>query len=205
MSIKDRKERERDERRDLILSAASEIITTEGIDNFSVRKLATKIDYSPSIIYHYFEDKDDIINQLMRRNYQKIISGLSVLEMSAEKPEQQIKDAIRNFINLALNMSDQYLSIMLNTSPQILEHTSVLFKGASQHRKAVSMLCRSLQEIYTTVDDDFIELTAQVIWTASFGLIVRLMVEKNIDDEQRTRLIEHHLNIIIDGALKKEM
>ncbi len=58
MSIKERKERERDERRELILNAANEIIKTEGIDNLSIRKIANKIEYSPTIIYYYFNSKE---------------------------------------------------------------------------------------------------------------------------------------------------
>jgi AcrR family transcriptional regulator len=72
MTLKERKERDRDERRELILNAANEIIKEEGIDHLSVRKIANKIEYSPSIIYHYFKDKDDIISHLMKKSYKKI-------------------------------------------------------------------------------------------------------------------------------------
>ena len=46
-----------------------------------------------------------------------------------------------------------------------------------------------------------IELTAQVIWASIFGLIIRLIIEKDLPDEQRQNLIEHHINIVIDGMI----
>ena len=64
MGTNERKEKEREIRRELILNTAQEIISSEGIDNVSIRKIANKIEYSPAIIYYYFKDKDEIINCL---------------------------------------------------------------------------------------------------------------------------------------------
>lgn len=201
MGIKDRKERERDERRDLILSAAQEIIAAEGLDNLSVRKIANKIEYSPAIIYHYFQDKDDIVNQLMQKSYQKIVGALASAITPTNDPEQHLRDIARNYIELALQMSDEYKTIMLSSSPHILEHTSVLFKGASEKRRAVAMLCETLKAVHSDKDDQWIELTAQIMWTAIFGLIVRLLIEIDIDAEQRQNLIEHHIQCVIDRMI----
>lgn len=203
MSIKERKEREREERRELVLNVANEIIKEEGIDNLSIRKIANRIEYSPAIIYHYFRDKDEIINHLMRKGYQKIISVLSSVQASENEPEQRLKEVARKYIDMALQMPDEYKSIMLNTSPGILEHTTVLFQGAASKRQAVGILYQNLRDIYLNqgIDDSLIELSAQVIWTAAFGLIIRLIIEKDISEEQRKKLIEHHIKIIIDGAV----
>lgn len=201
MGIRERKERERDQRCELILNAAREIITKEGLENLSIRKIAGRIEYSPSIIYHYFQDKDDIINHLMKKSYQKILDALVSAQSSEDEPGQKIREMIRNYINLALQMSDEYMGIMLGSSPGILEHTSVLFKGASNNRQAIGMLCRCLKEIYKNIDDNLIELTAQVLWTATFGLIIRLLIEKDISEEQRMKLIDHHITIIVEGII----
>ncbi|HQW03934.1 MAG TPA: helix-turn-helix domain-containing protein, partial [Saprospiraceae bacterium] len=61
MGINERKERERDAVKDLILSAAREIFLAEGYENTSIRKIATKIEYSPGIIYNHFKDKNDLL------------------------------------------------------------------------------------------------------------------------------------------------
>lgn len=60
-----------------MISAAREIIAKEGFDNLSIRKIAKKIEYSPSIIYHYFKDKDDILNSVMKSGYMKIVNAVS--------------------------------------------------------------------------------------------------------------------------------
>lgn len=201
MSIKERKEREREEMRELILNTATEIIAEEGIESLSIRKIASGIEYSPAIIYHYFKDKEDIIDQVMQRGYKKIIQGLASVPQSAECPEQRLKALMRAYINTALEMPEEYKNAQLSSSPGALAYTSSLFKGASGKKPALAILCRCLKDILKEMQDDEIELTAQIITTATFGLIVRLITERDIDDNQKNRLIEHHIRCIIDSMI----
>lgn len=201
MTIKDRKERERIKMQELILNAAADIFKTEGLDSLSIRKIAGKIEYSPAIIYHYFQDKDDIVNSLMRRGYGKIVEGLSSMPKSDVKPEKKLKDMTRKVIDMALQMPEEYSAVHLSTSPSILAHSSSLFKGAAQKKQALGILFDCLKEIHGEMDDDTAELTAQIIWTSTFGLIIKLITEKDIPEEQRNILINHHIRCIIDSMI----
>ena len=51
LGIVERKEREKSETREKILDAARELFVTEGYDGVSMRKVAQKIEYSPTAIY----------------------------------------------------------------------------------------------------------------------------------------------------------
>ncbi len=203
MGIKERKERDREKRCELILAAANEIITKEGIDSLSIRKIANKIEYSPAIIYHYFRDKDDILEHLLTKGYQKIVRSLMSLENEAATPEARLRVFARNYINMALQNPEEYKNYLLNDSPRVLNHTSVLFKGASRQRQAIAMLCQAVKEFWPKEcpDDDQIELTAQVLWASIFGLIIRMIIEKDLPEEQRQKLIDHHIDMMINGMI----
>ena len=56
MGIKERRAREKEQLRRQILSAARELFVNEGYENVSMRKIANKIEYSPTTIYLYFKD-----------------------------------------------------------------------------------------------------------------------------------------------------
>jgi len=204
LGIKERKAREVDHRRELILTAAEEIISSEGIDKLSVRKIAAKIEYSPSLIYHYFKDKDEILKHLMEKSYKKIVALLISVQSSTEDPTDKIRKMTESYIHLALQMPEQYKTIMLNSSPDILAHTSVLFDGASTKRQAVAILCKCLKQIdkYKNADDKQIELTAQIIWATTFGLIIRMIIENEIDEKQKNLLIQHHIQHIENGIIQ---
>ena len=202
MSISKRREREIEEMHNTILTAADNIIKSEGIDKLSIRKIAKEIDYSPAIIYHYFRDKQDILNYIMEKDYKQIINVLSSVYLPEEDPMERLKKSLRKYIELALQMGEQYKNILISSSPSILEYTSVLFKGASNKRQGIGMLYKCLQDILNDIyenDDTKLELTAQIIWTATFGLMIRLIIEKDISKEQQELLIDHHIKIITDS------
>ncbi len=204
MGPKERKERERKERQELILSAAAEIMKEEGIDNISVRKIASRIEYSPAIIYHYFKDKDEIISHLMKKGYQKILDGLSSALDPKDKPEEKLKKLTQRYIEVSLQMSDEYRTVQLNSSPEVIEHTASLFKGASVKKPALKVLAQCLRELYkdNDIDDSSIELTAQIIAASTFGLIIRLIMEKDlVTEEQKSNLIEHFIKVTVNGVV----
>ena len=196
-----RKEREREEMRNLILDAAGQIIAEEGIEKLSIRKIAHKIEYSAGIIYHYFHGKDDIVEHLLQKGYLEMVSGIRSVqsEVQSGSPSVILKKSLEQFITMALSEGSQYRNIMLNDSQAILDHTSVLYKGASQERKAIGMLCQCLSQFQHMKGKDelYIERTAQVIWSSAFGLIMRLMVEKDLPNEQRDALISRYLDAML--------
>ncbi|WP_055669092.1 TetR/AcrR family transcriptional regulator [Desnuesiella massiliensis] len=199
MTIEKRREREIEEMRELILLTASDIIAAEGFDKLSIRKIAKKIEYSPSIIYHYFNDKEEILNNVMQRGYKKIVMAVSSVKMENNPPEERLIQMTKNYIKAALNMPDEFMAAQLNQSKAALKHTSSLFKGASKEKPALSALYQCLQEIYKDkdIDENTIELTAQMIVVSTLGLIFKLIVEKDIGDEQREKLISFYSNEIV--------
>jgi len=199
---KERQVLKQEEIKNLILKTAQEIVAKDGINGLSIRKITNTIDYSPAIIYHYFKDKDEIISKLMEENYKKIINALSSVYFTKAEPEQKLKDSTRAYIEIALQMPQEYMNIMLSASDNILEHTSVLFNGASVKRQAIGVLCKIIKEYYkhVVISDAEIELTAQLIWTSTFGLIIRLIIEK-ISKEQSNKLINHHIKVILNSLL----
>ena len=128
MAISERREREIEEMRELILSAAAMIAGSEGYDKLSIRKIAGKIEYSPSIIYRYFADKNEIIGHLMQRGY-KIISAIASANMASDSPEEQVKEMARNYIDAALKMPEEYMAAQLSKFPKTIKQTSFLFEG----------------------------------------------------------------------------
>lgn len=57
MGILERKEKQREEIRKMILEASMQLFVKEGFENVSIRKIADLIEYSPTTLYIYFKDK----------------------------------------------------------------------------------------------------------------------------------------------------
>lgn len=203
MSIQDRKKREKIEMRNLIIGAVNHIIDEEGIDNLSIRKIANIIEYSPAIIYHYFKDKNEIVNCIMKTGYEKILSVLATAQDSDINPEEKLEKTLREYIKAALEMQEEYKTIMLSSSKEVLDHTAVLLKGTVNKRQALNILYQCIKNILNNQDikDTEVELTAQIVWTSTFGLIMRVIIEKETPENQQELLIEHHIKFMLNGIL----
>jgi AcrR family transcriptional regulator len=94
-----RREKEIEAMRELIIATAKEIIAKEGLDNLSIRKIARKIEYSPSVIYNYFKDKEELVNTIMRSGYMKIINAVSASDLENLSPREKLAE-MRKFGNV---------------------------------------------------------------------------------------------------------
>jgi AcrR family transcriptional regulator len=72
MGIQERKEKQKLEIRKLILDASIKLFSDEGFGNVTIRKIADLIEYSPTTVYLYFKDKDEIYAALHDIGFQKM-------------------------------------------------------------------------------------------------------------------------------------
>lgn len=192
-----RREKEIEAMKDLILATAEKIVAREGFESISIRKIAKEIEYSPSIIYHYFKDKEELLNAVMRRGYMKIVSAVSIPDAKSLLPQEKLRIITKNYIEAALKMPDEFLAAQLNQSPQALKHTSYLYKGSSKEKPALRELYNCIKEMHQDLDEEKVELKAQITAASTMGLILKLIVEKNIDQEQRERIINGFIEEVV--------
>jgi hypothetical protein len=89
----------------------------------------------------------------------------------------------------------------MNENEDILKKTSVLQKGSSIKQPALFFLRKYIEKGVKKKEFcvENIELTTQSLWVSVYGLIMRLIVEKNVDINNRDKLIDYHLNLIINS------
>jgi AcrR family transcriptional regulator len=100
MGIKERRDVEKEEMKKKIMDAAIEVIEQEGYEKLSIRKIAAKIEYSPTTIYLYYKDKAEIITDMSDQLYNKVMGDVvAVLNKEAAAPvDKQVHDILCVFI-----------------------------------------------------------------------------------------------------------
>ena len=88
MKIKDEKQIEAKKKQ--ILDIAETIITEEGIENLSVRKIAARLNQTPGILYHYFKDKEAVLAAIVERGYQEILAVIRETAKDTDPPEKRL-------------------------------------------------------------------------------------------------------------------
>jgi AcrR family transcriptional regulator len=73
MGIAERKQKQKEELRTKILDVAMAIMIAEGFEEVSIRNIAKRIEYSPTTLYLYFTDKNEILLGLCDRGFDKLV------------------------------------------------------------------------------------------------------------------------------------
>jgi AcrR family transcriptional regulator len=172
MGINERKEREREEVKDLILNAAREIFLAEGYENTSIRKIATKIEYSPGIIYHHFKDKNDLLLALHDKAFECKIEALFLSVQNMPDPLERLKATGIGYIRYGIdNPQDYELMFILSCTMDALAVKEEFWQDGAM---AINMLKENIRECMQAgyfrkdINPDEISL---ILWSQVHGLV----------------------------------
>jgi AcrR family transcriptional regulator len=127
MGSKERKARDKEALRNLIMDNAIDLMQQFGIQNFTLRKLAEAIEYSPAALYEYFESKDALIDALSRKVCDELILGLKHIS-TEQTPEHYF-----------LSLMRFHLDFLLQKKVRV-ELMNIIFFGSDSSRIPQSLL-----------------------------------------------------------------
>ncbi len=116
MGITERKGREREQMKSLILETAMRLYVEEGPESVSIRRIAERIEYSPATIYLYFRDKDEIMFALCNMAFGKFNEGLSEMAAVAD-PLERLRVGGQAYVRFALENPEYYDLMFILRSP----------------------------------------------------------------------------------------
>lgn len=205
MGIKERRKIEKERIKKEIHKAASEIIIEEGYSKLSIRKIATKIDYSPSLIYNYYENKADIVLSIWQDKSEKIIHTMTNLKLNDPDEKNNIKNLFKTYIKLILESPYEYRAIMLNNIDIIKK---VNFDFTEEEKKSLKIKETKKQYdkylekgLLRNVDT---EKYAFLSWISINGFVSNMVLSNNQDKEFVDRLIDEYIDFMIYGLFKND-
>jgi len=103
MGIRERKQRQREELRRRVLDVAEQLFAADGYANVSMRKIAERIEYSPTTIYRLFRNKDAIMEELIAEGYAGVHERYqTIMERRGDDPLQTLAEVIRSYVDYGL-------------------------------------------------------------------------------------------------------
>jgi AcrR family transcriptional regulator len=171
MTISNRKERQKEELRTKILQAARELFMVKGFDDTSIRNIAEKIEYSPTTIYLYFKDKDEIFYALHAEGFALLNQSFRPLAMVSD-PFERLKAISRAYIAFAMENGEFYDLMFIISSPmKSLDKEKDKSKWEEGDR-AFSFLIQTIEECiqkgyFTGMDPEIVAFTC---WSMVHGI-----------------------------------
>ena len=198
MGVKERRAREKELLRRQILSAARELFVNEGYENVSMRKIADRIEYSPTTIYLYFEDKADLLDSVCQETLLSLLNTLEDLKKDKSDPVETLKKSGRTYVEFGLKYPQDY-KLTFVIRPQFqkglgLQEGSIGEKVFDYLRAVVSECIQ--QKMFRQVD---VETTGQVMWSAVHGITLLLIDFPDFPWTERDILIDTVIDTTIKG------
>lgn len=183
MSSAERREREREGLRRLILDTTLEMLAGENPDRVSMRRIAEKIDYSPTALYLHFKDKGALLDALASDGYTLLADALE--SVRADTPPARLHGMGDAYIAFALAHPGLY-RLMFQTA----DGPPKLYDGHHAHRaasaRAFGLLVGAIRRVATggeTAQDagaepDAATFAAGVFWAHVHGAVSLILTDR---------------------------
>lgn len=182
MSSSDRRERAKQEVRQRILDAGRDLLLAEGIEGFSMRKLAKRIDYTATAIYFHFPDKESLLTELCAHDFTSLVQALRKIEPD-DDPVHKLRQLGRALIEFALKNQVQYQFMFMNPAVKNLPKSPAIERG-NPTQDGYAFLRALVQEAFNAkrFRKEFrdVDQLAQLIWSGVHG-ILSLYIAKGED------------------------
>jgi AcrR family transcriptional regulator len=200
MGIAERRARQKTSLREEILAAARQMFAEEGYEAVSMRRLAERIEYSPTAIYLHFEDKDALFRAICEETFEQLVKRLEkVRAKHAGEPLVALRAGLKEYIDFGLKHPEHYAVTFL----QRQRATPADFQGSAGER-AFGCLRRAVAECDEAglLRPVHREVAAQVLWMSIHGLVALFVVQKPFPFAPRAVLIDAQVETLVAGLLK---
>jgi AcrR family transcriptional regulator len=203
LGIKERREREKAEIREKILDAARELFVSEGYEAVSMRKIADRIEYSPTAIYLHFKDKEAVMRELCDVDFLALAHELTEIAGIAD-PLERLHATGTAYARFALEHPNHYRLMFMTPHPPLGEEERLIRKG-NPEEDAYAFLKGIIAEGVAAgrfrpgLDDP--ELLAQVMWAGVHG-VVSLQIAKCNDDWVDWRPEDERIGLMVETLIR---
>lgn len=192
MGTTERRQREREALKDLILDGARQVFMRDGHDGLSIRKVAKEIEYSPGTIYLYYKDKDELMLALHQDAFARK-SGLFAPLMEIRDPLSRLEAMGRAYIHHALNSEADFHLMFVDKCPmnRLREEGKEWRTGNTAYQMLVETV-RSGVEGKVFRSDIQPESMAVVLWSLVHGCATLILSERlgMLDEDSRKHAID---------------
>ncbi len=171
MGAREKRAKYKDEFRSEILNAARDLFVNEGYANFSMRKLAEKIDYSPTTIYLYFKDKDDLLFAICEDVAQHFFANLSAIRTAHGDPLESLRQALLYLIAFGCDYPNEYKFFFM-TSPKVYGTPDEFMAKESMARNSYFVLREIVSDciVMGKFQEIDVDVLTQALTVAAHGL-----------------------------------
>ncbi|WP_177177324.1 TetR/AcrR family transcriptional regulator [Bacillus sp. MUM 116] len=183
----------------VIIEAAVQLFLTEGYENVSMRKIAQKIDYSPTAIYKYFANKEEILLQLLMHGYAIFLNSLKsgVAKSGAKEADEKLKASLHAYINFGLSHPDYYRLIFIENLHQLQK----MMTQEDDRVRGFILLTELVTEAMNAggLKKNDVQLVSQSLWSSLHGVTSILITFPDFSWHDQEEFVSFQVDAMMKG------
>lgn len=204
MGTTERREREKVQVRTRILDAARKLFAELGYEAVTMRKIADRIEYSPTAIYFHFKDKEALMRELVEKDFSTLAQQFQMIAREKD-PIVRLRKVGHAYVAFGLEYPNHYRLMFMTPHPPIAKTEQEEARRGNPEEDAYAFLKATISDGLSQkrfrpelTDADLI---AQTVWSGTHG-IVSLHIAKCNDDWIDWRPVKKTATLIIDGMIR---
>lgn len=210
MGVAERRQREREERRVVILDAAERVFLSKGVAVATMEEIAQQAEVSKGALYLYFKSKDELYLSIVTRSLRELVDRLERAAAAPGSGLERYRRLLHTHAGFALEEPDRFRVGIgwLNTNYSVTDDSPLFdeYRGLLERTLALSVAAieQGKQDGSVVTSLDSVELATQ-IGAALFGLMVIQANRLEVDRRDRhglqwERLIASFVDLV-SGAI----
>jgi AcrR family transcriptional regulator len=193
MGITERKERNSLQMKRRILKTAMKLFLDKGYENVTIRRIATKIEYSPATIYLYYKDKNEILYDLQNEGFEMLFKAQQEV-LAIEDPWDRLRQHGRVYVNFALENREYYdLMFIIRGPAKKIKEQQEWEAGFRSYDFLKENVVSCMKAGYLPEANH--DVATFAFWSLTHGIVSLIIRDRCI------MYPEEHLTSIIEGAL----
>ena len=187
-----RRSLQREEARRAILDATEELLVADGYERFSMRRLAERCGYTAPTIYHYFRDKQGLLDAVLDARLRLVLERLRRVPSGLD-PAETVRQMLGEFARFGLDHPTHHRLLSMNRpegAPMVpaAEEIGGLFEG----------LFGELSRRGRLRGGD-VEQAIQFIWMVLHGIVSLRSARPDVEWKQW--IVDYSLDTALRGLL----
>ena len=208
MGTSERKEREKEQKKMLILESAEELILEKGLDHLNMDEVAERAEVSKGSLYHYFKNKTDLVLGICNKAT-NMLSGQISDVLTKDIPGIEMVYTIgATFLNFVRSHPEFFRSMRffdnLKDTDQLDESEYINMCQSNMDTSFTSMV-RAIQIGMQdgSINDSYdAKELAILLWSTSHGMVNLAYLHQNTPHFQLLEKNKVEMNSLFEGYMK---
>lgn len=183
-----------------IIISAQELFQRYGLSKTTMNDIAKGAGKGKSTLYYYFQSKEEVFNEVIRKEMDAMFSRINLAVLDAESTDEKLKKYILTKLHMLQEKKNLYSFIMDDISPSMIgEYFDLLHKSYNHREQKLieNILLGGNNDGVFNVDESKISVLSEILISCVRGVEYDILVNgkfKNLEND-----IDLLINLVMKG------